>query len=87
MSIYCSFEKSAWAALPLAFGLLAAPAAAQHPPPAPPDLTLPDPLPQAAAKPPPEAGPCRDLLSCRPRLVGELWKKGGAALDITALRW
>ena len=79
-------------ALPLALSLFALPASAQQPAPAPPpdlawhaaapDEAQPPPLPPA----PPDGRLCEDPL-CRARLVGDLWKKGGVALDLTPFRW
>lgn len=83
-------KPSLAAAAPLLLSLIALPSAAQQPAPAPPDLTwhgaaageAPPPLPLA----PRDRRLCEDAL-CRARLVGELWKKGGVALDVTPLRW
>jgi hypothetical protein len=89
---YWILGKSIAAAL-LATGLLS-PAAAQSPaqPLLPPDLAWHGALPleaQPRSRPPTPAAtaaPCGDAL-CRARLVGELWKKGGVALDVTPWRW
>jgi hypothetical protein len=86
-------EKPVAAAL-LAAAILVLPAAAQQPaaPASPFDFTLhsaesgeaqPQPLPLFPEKP----RPCEEAFACRARLVGELWKKGGVALDITPFRW